>query len=520
MKSKNLIAIGVSLFTFLFFCTISSATPQENTVSEKIKLSQVINDARRLRHLFLKDRYRPGYHFVAPEGFCMPFDANGGIYWRGRFHLFYIFQDDEGEHCWGHISSTDLVHWRHHQTALEPNAGDPDRGIFSGNCFINKDGEAVILYHGVNTGNCIAVSSEDELNNWNKLKTNPIVPNTRPDDPNYGKYESWDPHGWLEGDTYYAIFGGKTPALFKSTDMIRWQYVNQFNAKFPGVAEDEDVSCPDFFRLGDKYVLMCISHKRGCRYYIGRWENESFYPQAHHRMSWLDNAFFAPESLQDNKGRRIMWAWILDRRKENIKNQSGWSGTLSLPRVLSLADDGNSLKIEPAEELKALRYNPYELKDIDIGADSNIALKGIKGNSIEIDIELIPDKAENFGVKVCCSADGKEQTVIYYDDNEKVLGIDTSSTSAEDIYTDVAFISLKPAMVEKAPFDLKKGESLKLRIFIDKSVVEVFANSRQAVMRRIYPARDDSLGVSVFSKAGPVKVKSLKVWEMMPSNPY
>ena len=94
MKSKNLIAIGVSLFTFLFFCTISSATPQENTVSEKIKLSQVINDARRLRHLFLKDRYRPGYHFVAPEGFCMPFDANGGIYWRGRFHLFYIFHTD------------------------------------------------------------------------------------------------------------------------------------------------------------------------------------------------------------------------------------------------------------------------------------------------------------------------------------------------------------------------------------------------------------------------------------------
>jgi beta-fructofuranosidase len=61
---------------------------------------------------------------------------------------------------------------------------------------------------------------------------------------------------------------------------------------------------------------------------------------------------------------------------------------------------------------------------------------------------------------------------------------------------------------------------LKLRVFVDKSVVEVFANDRQAVMRRIYPTRADSLGVALFSNGGPTKVPVVEAWEMMPSNPY
>jgi len=173
-------------------------------------------------------------------------------------------------------------------------------------------------------------------------------------------------------------------------------------------------------------------------------------------MSWLDNTFFAPESLQDNSGRRIMWAWILDGRKENIIKQSGWSGIFSLPRVLSLAEDGNSLKIDTPEELKSLRYNPVELKDITIEADSNMNLQGIKGNSLEIDVEMAPDGATNFGISVCCSDDGREQTDIYCDVNEKVLVIDTSRTTVEDIYSTAAFAGSARSRIERAPFELKK----------------------------------------------------------------
>ena len=74
--------------------------------------------------------------------------------------------------------------------------------------------------------------------------------------------------------------------------------------------------------------------------------------------------------------------------------------------------------------------------------------------------------------------------------------------------------------VEAGPFTLPADEPLKLRVFVDKSVVEVFANGRQAVMRRIYPSRPDSIGVKLFSNGAPAEVRVLQAWEMAPSNPY
>ena len=121
----------------------------------------------------------------------MPFDPNGAIFWKGRYHLFYIFQDARG-HNWGHVSSTDLFHWRHHPTGLIS-------GMFSGNCFLNKQGRPTMCYHQVGQGNAMAVAVDDDLNEWQKLDTNPITPKTSPGDPHHGKYQSWDPYGFREG---------------------------------------------------------------------------------------------------------------------------------------------------------------------------------------------------------------------------------------------------------------------------------------------------------------------------------
>lgn len=79
----------------------------------------------------------------------------------------------------------------------------------------------------------------------------------------------------------------------------------------------------------------------------------------------------------------------------------------------------------------------------------------------------------------------------------------------------------RPGSVEAGPFRLPAGEPLRLRVFVDKSVVEVFANDgRQAVMRRLYPSRPDSTGVRVFAEGGPVRVTQLRAWELVPSNPF
>ncbi len=474
--------------------------------------TQAARIARRLREKLLSDPYRPGYHFVTPEGRCIPFDPNGAIYWKGRYHLFYIYQDERG-HNWGHISSRDLFHWRHHPTGLVS-------GMFSGNCFLNKEGRPTMCYHQVGQGNALAVALDDELNQWRKLPSNPITPKTKPGDPFHNRYRSWDPFGWGEGDTYYAIFGGTRPAVVKSRSLEGpWKYVGDLmGCSVEGVSLNEDVSCPDLFRLGDKYVLLCISHRLGCRYYVGEWKNEKFYPSYHARMSWADNAFFAPESLVDDRGRRIMWAWIFDA-PPGPRTDYGWSGTLSLPRVLTLGKD-DKLRMEPPVEIERLRYNGQSFANQHIPANSEKPLETVRGNSLELRIEADVSQAKQFGVKVCCSPDGSEQTLVFYDAVEKKLKIDTTRSSHIELPKTFEGLIKTPKKVEGGPFELEPGERLVLRVFVDKSVVEVFANGRQAVMRRIYPSRKDSLGVVLFSRGGAAHVHSVKAWEMMPSNPY
>lgn len=487
---------------------------QGTEVQETSRLVQCSLD---LREKLLRDPHRPGYHFTSPGGCGMPFDPNGAIFWRGRYHLFYIFQDERlpgsDRHHWGHASSIDLLHWHHHPTKLL-------RGMFSGNCFVNKQGRPTICHHKCDLGNSMVVSLDDELDEWEMLKSNPITPATREGDAHHGKYRSWDPFGWLEGDTYYAIFGGKRPAIAKSKALEGpWEYVGDLMAHgVEGVEIDEDVSCADLFPFGGKHMLLCISHRLGCRYYIGEWKHEQFHPEFHAQMSWADNGFFAPRSMLDGKGRRIMWAWIIDGRSKEARAASGWSGTMCLPRVLSPAKD-NSLLISVPDELEALRYNPRKLSGFAVEADTPLPLDDVRGNSIELEIEVAPGTAKRVGVKVCCSPRGEEETLVYYDAAEQKLVIDAARSGTETA-SSPAFIDRKPQPVESGPFALRDGETLKLRIFVDKSVVEVFANHRQAVMRQIYPTRGDSLGVALFSTGSRAKVKKLSAWDMAATNPW
>jgi len=494
--------------------------------------SQVAGQLR-IRELLLSDPHRPAYHFVSFEGRCMPFDPDGAIFWNGKYHLCYIFQDERG-HCWGHASSKDLLHWRWHTTALFPGENDVDLGIFSGNCFVNKKGEATMLYHGVKAGNCIATCSEPELDHWTKLPSNPIIPMPEEDSPEDKLYSSWDPHGWVEGDTYYAIFGGNPATVFKARTLDNWKYVGPLLSENMSDVDVkiEDVSCPDFFKIGNKHALLCISHSKGCRIYLGQWKNEQFYPEVHQRMNWEGGTCFAPESLLDDKGRRIMWAWVLDRREElHLRDFSnppkyGWSGTMTLPRVLSLDDDG-TLLIQPIEELKQLRMHERKHTDITVRSGESIRLEDIAGNTMELELTIEPGSAEAFGVKVCCSADGEEQTIIECNPSAKNIKIDFEQSSLDKSIKHyelcMNFMRDKPNRVvteQVAPFELRNGEKLELQIFIDRSILEVFANGRQCITQRIYPTRRDSTGIELFSKGGSMTVKSLQAWDMAATNPW
>jgi sucrose-6-phosphate hydrolase SacC (GH32 family) len=478
----------------------------------------------------------PRYHFTSPIGAdCFPFDPNGAVFWKGRYHLGFIYQES-GTHHFGHVSSTDLLNWTLHAPMLTARPEDPEEGIYSGNAFVDKQGRVVLHYHGAGAGNCIAIADDDDLIQFRKLSANPVM-----------KEPGFDPHGWVEGEAYYSISGGMGTAstslaedesvarrfaasLYRSLndEQTEWQLVGDLlSHDMPDVDLDEDVACPDLFSLGDKRILLCISHTRGARYYIGRFENEQFHPDDHFRMSWPGGSCFAPETLLDDRDRRIFWAWA-----------PGSPTTMTLPRVLSLGADGQ-LRIEPIEELDALRLNHRRLETLAVAPGADVALDAISGDSMELHLNIDPQNAVLCGVKVRCSPDGREETTIGYDAQRSVLRVDLSRSSLDvtRVYRTFYFTpedrddvlaameaGIEPRLhptpsnprvtAQEAPFALRAGERLDLRVFLDKSMLEVFANGRQCLTQRIYPTVDESIGVKLFSSGDEAAVASVDSWDM------
>jgi sucrose-6-phosphate hydrolase SacC (GH32 family) len=290
--------------------------------------------------------------------------------------------------------------------------------------------------------------------------------------------------------------------------------------------EAEDCAVPDFYPLGDKHMLLFCSHWLGTQYYLGRFENEQYHVESYERMSWEGGLLGGPRSLLDTQGRRIFFDWIREIRGIEEERASGWSGVMTLPRILSLASDG-SLQIEPVPELECLRINPKERKNITLGTDGELNLEEIQGNCLELAVEIDPGDATEIGVQVLCSPDQAEQTGILYIPAERTLKIDTGrSTLNESIqythYRDAGGTARLPESeryvdAQCAPFMLKDDETLQLRIYVDKSVVEVFANGRQCITQRVYPTRSDSTSVRLLSRGGQAHFRSVQAWEMAPA---
>lgn len=506
----------------------------------------VVQSTRLLREKLLADPLRPGYHFCVPEDNGRPGDANGCFYANGRYHLMYLYQRSGVGFCWGHISSKDLVHWRHHPDAIGP--GEGDEGCFSGGAFVDEDGTAYLSYWMLwgDKGIGIARSRDRHYDQWEKLAANPVIKSTEwgiteTTDANGDKliYGSADPTNiWKQNGKYYILNGnllvlnkyGRKPDapaamkgdhlyLLESEDLEHWVYKGEFyKRKSAWTADSEDNMCPSFLPLpgrpeggppSGKHLLLFISHNRGCQYYVGDYDtqNQRFIPTNHGRMTWVDNTYFAPEALVDDKGRQIMWAWLTDNPGD--EKAQGWSGVFGLPRSLWLGEDG-TLRMRPVKELEMLRCAPLTWEDVELAEGENKLLTGVVGDSCELKIAVDPSsRAPQVGVKVRASADGKEETLLYYDRQAGELVFDATRSGAQG-----------RREVERAPLDLKAGETLRLRVFVDKPIVEVFANNRQAICRRVYPSCRDSLGVVLFAQGGKAEFSRVRAWEMMPSNPY
>lgn len=473
-----------------------------------------------------EERHVPRYHFVAPEGPCSPFDPNGALFWRGRYHLFYIYQDSalpRGGHCWGHASSTDLVHWRFHAPALRPGPDVPEQGIFSGCALITREGIPALVYYGIKAGICIAFAEDDDLVRWRRHPANPVIVEPKRGDPAFDVYRVFDPHAWLEDDVYHVILGGRvkphdlrdTAYLFTSRDLEHWDYQRPFYSPNPNWTDpNEDCACPDFFELGSRHVLMCISHPCGTRYYLGRYHAGTFVPESHHRLTYPGGAGFASESLLDGMGRRIFWTWAMPQRLAGTDRFA----TLTLPRVLSARDSGD-LAIEPARETELLRRDPRTTPAL-ILDDGERLFPALAGDCLELRLAIRPRGARCAGLCVRAAPNRIEETRIVYDAAARTLSIDSSRSSRDPaVYRSfpmVAKTEQRDEPVQTAPCSLDEDGALRLAVFLDGSIIEVYANDRLALTGRIYPTLAGSRQTRLFAEGGLAAFSPVQAWDMAP----
>ncbi len=465
------------------------------------------------------DELALNYHLMHPGDDSAPGDPNPAYFLDGTCHLHYILR-----HPWRgaqsfsfiHVTSTDMLRWTWQPTKLQPSF--TGHGMFSGTGFITGEGMPAAIYAGVcePRRTFIAVAGDRDLGSWRKPYA--VVPRGVPAGGNVRLLG--DPDLFQVGDTYYAYAAGDNLQLCKSTDLVDWTYVGPLmQRELPDVALGEDASCANLFPIGDRWMLLCISHQLGCRYYLGDWDAgaEQFVPERHGRMNWrragqslADPAcrdFFAPESVLTPDGRRVMWAWLatadpaIDLRTVQ-----------SLPRELSLHDDG-SLRIEPLRELASLRYDPVTIRDLtfalpDVGRDAppcaSARIADLDGDAFEIRITVDRAQAERkrFGVRLF--ADDRDSGLLV------LLRPETGTLCVGDTEAPFAVAAL-PA-----------GEDVELRIFVDKYLVEVFANGRQAALSAFMGYRGgNQIRGYVFGrsdKVAPTTFRSVEIWKLKPTN--
>ena len=454
------------------------------------------------------DPHRPRYHFLPPANWMN--DPNGLIQWQGQYHLFYQYNPEApswGAMHWGHAVSEDLVHWRHLPIALAPTPRGPDKdGCWSG-CAVDNDGIPTLVYTGVMPQvQCIATGT-DGLITWHKHPSNPVIAGP-PDDLRVTGFR--DPCVWQEGDRWYALVGsgiqgvGGTALLYRSDDLVDWEYLSPIYVG-QGAETGEMWECPDLFPLGDRHVLLFGAHPafRYTYYFVGRYADHKLTPEILDKVDY-GGYFYAAQTLLDDKGRRIMWGWLNEGRSEEAVQAAGWAGVMSLPRILTLRPDGR-LGVEPAPELTALRSQHHRLTKVELTPRSPHNLEEVRGDCLEIAVEFELGDAAEFGLQVRCSPDGAEATRIVYDRAAGRMVVDQQRSSlSHDV----------DRGRQEGALDLSPDGRLKLHVYLDRSAVEVYADSHFCLTSRVYPSRTDSLGVGLFAHGGTVKIGSLDAWQI------
>ncbi|MEL6251881.1 MAG: glycoside hydrolase family 32 protein [Bacteroidota bacterium] len=484
------------------------------------------------------EEHRPQLHF-SPPGEWMN-DPNGMVYYEGEYHLFYQHYPDSnvwGPMHWGHAVSKDLIHWENLPIALYP---DELGYIFSGSAVMDYEntsgfGEegkpamvAIYTYHDPvgakeesKTFQTQGIAySTDKGRSWTKYEGNPVIPNP-------GLRDFRDPKVFWhkESSQWVMIFArGNQVQIYNSPDLKAWTLASEFGedqGTHAGVWE-----CPDLFELpiddtGEKKWMMIVSlgdgnpnGGSGTMYFVGDFDGKTFSNEnPKDEVLWLeygrDNyAGVTWSDIPETDGRRIFMGWMSNWRYAQVVPTYAWRSAMTLARELSFTDyKGKTiLKTTPVVENEAMRINE---SDLVVGEVAGLRPLGILPNGlmeIGIKLELDPSDSPEFIALQLSNLKGGIVRVGYKTSSQEYF-IDRQVAGKSDFHEDFATLDVAPA---------KTGEEniLDMRLFVDVSSVELFADEGRTVMTDIYFPTETFTQLSLLVVKGKAKILAGKVWEL------
>ena len=432
--------------------------------------------------LAASDPERPIYHFRPPANWNN--DPNGTIFYRGWHHLFYQLNPSAsrgGNQHWGHARSRDLVNWEHLPIALWPLTDRGERAIFSGGAILGPDKRPRIFYTSIghpSPEQWIALPQDDELLRWDRPATNPVIAIGIHGPTNVAQWR--DPFLFVEGGQTYMVLGGNLNngrggggcvLLYRATtsDLTKWDFLGVIFRY--GDLRIYNVECPNLFRLGDKWVLL-MSPQQPCEYFIGQLDltRYQFVPETH---GILDaGSSYASNISVDDRGRTIQWLW----GRTNTPPEKGWNGCMTLPRLLSIGNDGFLRQLPPGE-FESLRGAAISETGFDLIPGEPVVLRRVQGDALELRAEVVVGGAADVAFDLRRSTEGKAGVTVRI----SRTGLLTVGTTQ---------IQVSRAL-----------ERYSLRIFLDKRVVEVYINEGEAALFGTVDAGADDVGVAITAQA-------------------
>lgn len=491
--------------------------PQGSLCWEKMRLSDTFDTAN-------TEKFRPVYHHTPAYGWMN--DPNGMFYKDGVYHLYFQhnpYGSTWGNMNWGHSYSKDLVHWTYAGDAITPDAWGT---VFSGSAVVDKYNSAgfgrnaIVAFYtsakptpwGDAQMQSIAYSTDDGKT-FEKYVGNPVITSSERDfrDPHVFRHEA-------TGRWIMILAAGQEMRIYSSANLKDWTYESSFGKEYgshAGVWE-----CPDLFELPvegtneKKWVLVCNINPGGpfggsaTQYFTGTFDGHKFTCDTKPEVTkWMDYGkdHYAAVSFDNAPdGRRVMIAWMSNWQYANQVPTIQFRSANAIARdVYLFRDKGvDYVGSRPVAEMTAMRGDAVVSKKATLGRLSVKNMFKAPSGAYEIDLAMAPQDGAT--VKMMLSNQKGEYVTIVYDGNMGTLSFDRRQGG------DKSFSELFPA-VTTAPVH---GKLTSLRIFVDKSSVEVFGNDGRAVMTNlVFPAEPyNTLTINSDKKT---TVSSLKVYPLI-----